>query len=199
MKVQIYVMLSALTVSALGQCAKPEMNPVWNSSKQQFSCVAPSGSAGISHDDTVSPKGNKEFCSTARENLLKACPASGEGKPCKSKAKSIFNACYKDFKDQSESQAGSAGTTNQAAKTDRAVCMQTFSQKQQACQGRKLHLPPDNRMFLRLVCKTLSRHKIHASQIAVKGPVRVVHPSRSSVAFAKRLWVALKRKEASQA
>jgi len=144
MKVRMYVMLSTLSIlsiSALGQCAKPEMNPVWDSSKQQFSCVAPSGSAGISHDDTVSPKGNKEFCSTARDNLLKACPASAEGKTCKSKAKSIFNACYKDFKAQSESQAGSAGTTNQAAKTDRAICMQTFSQQQQACQARKLPPP----------------------------------------------------------
>jgi hypothetical protein len=73
------------------------MNPVWDTGKQQFSCVAPSGSVGISHDDTVAPKGNKEFCSTARENLLKACPASDEGKTCKNKAKSIFNACYKDF------------------------------------------------------------------------------------------------------
>jgi hypothetical protein len=29
---------------------------------------------------------------TARENLLKACPASDEGKTCKSRGKSIFNA-----------------------------------------------------------------------------------------------------------
>jgi hypothetical protein len=140
MKVQIYVVLSALSifsVSASGQCARPEMNPVWNSGTQQFSCVAPSGSVGNSHDDTVSPKGNKEFCNTARENLLKACPASDEGKICKSKAKSIFNACYKA---QTESQTGSAGATDQSAKTDRAVCMQTFTQQQQACQSRKL--PP---------------------------------------------------------
>jgi hypothetical protein len=140
MKSQIYVVLSALSilsVSASGQCTRPEMNPVWDTGKQQFSCVA---SSGISHDDTVEPKGNKEFCSTARENLLKACPASDEGKACKNKAKLIFNACYKDFKAQSGSKAGSGGTTNQAATTDRAVCMQTFNQQQQACQARKL--PP---------------------------------------------------------
>jgi hypothetical protein len=143
MKVQIYVVLYALSiisVSASGQCARPEMNPVWNSEKQQFKCAAPSGSVGISQDDMVSPKGSKEFCSTARENLLKACPTSDEGKTCKTKAKSIFNACYQDSKAQRESQSGSAGTTNQAAKTDRAVCMQTFTQQQQACQSRKL--PP---------------------------------------------------------
>jgi hypothetical protein len=53
----------------------------------------------------------------------------------------LFNACYKDSKAQSESQTGSAGTTNQAAKTDPAVCMQTFAQQQQACQSRKLPPP----------------------------------------------------------
>ena len=144
MKGQIYVVLSALSilsVSASGQCARPEMDPVWDTGKQQFSCVAPSGSVGISHDDTVAPKGNKEFCSAARENLLKACPASDEGKTCKNKAKSIFNACYKDSKAQSESQTGSASTTNQAAKTDSAVCMQTFARQQQMCQSRKLPPP----------------------------------------------------------
>ena len=143
MKVQIYAVLSALSiisVSASGQCARPEMNPVWDTGKQQFSCVAPSSSAGTSQDDTVTPKGNKQFCSAARENLLRACPASDEGRTCKNKAKSIFNACYKDFQGQSESQVGSGGTTNQAAKSDRAVCMQTFTQQQQACQARKV--PP---------------------------------------------------------
>jgi hypothetical protein len=140
MKVQICVALftlSMLSVGASGQCAKPEMNPVWDTGKQQFRCVAPTGSEGISHDDTVSPKGDKEFCSSAHENLLKACSASDEGKTCRGKAKSIFNACYKG---QSGSQTGSPGATNQATKTDRAVCMQTFIQQQQACQSRKL--PP---------------------------------------------------------
>jgi hypothetical protein len=155
MKVQIYVVVSALSilsVSASGQYARPEMNPVWDSGKQQFSCVAPSGSVGISLDDTVSPKGNKEFCSTTRENLLKACPASDEGKICKNKAKSIFNACYKDFKAQSESQTESAGATNQAAKTDRAVCMQTFRQQQQACQARRLPPPAPGQPYVPDTC-----------------------------------------------
>jgi hypothetical protein len=144
MKGQIYVVLFALStvsISAIGQCARHEMNPVWNSEKQQFKCVASPGSEGISRDDTVSPKGNKEFCSTARENLLKACPTSDEGKTCRSKAKTIFNTCYQDSKGQRDSQTGSAGTTDQAAKTDRAICMQTFTQQQQACQSRKLPPP----------------------------------------------------------
>jgi hypothetical protein len=128
MKVQIYVVLftlSMLSVGAIGQCARPEMNPIWDKDKQQFRCVPTAGSEVSSHDETVSPKGDKVFCNNARENLLKACPASNEGKTCKSKAKSMFNACYKDSKEQSESQTGSASATNHAAKTDPAVCMQT--------------------------------------------------------------------------
>ena len=129
MKVQIYAVLfalSMLSVGALGQCAKPEMNPIWDTDKQQFRCVATAGSEVSSHDETVSPKGDKAFCNNARENLLKACPASNEGKTCKSKAKSIFNACYKDSKAQSESQTGSGTTTDQAAKTDPAVLHADF-------------------------------------------------------------------------
>ena len=144
MKVQIYAVLfalSMLSVGALAQCARSEMKPIWDTDKQQFRCVANAGSEVSSHDETVSPKGDKVFCNNARENLLKACPASNEGKTCKSKAKSIFNACYKDSKAQSESQTGSASTTNQAAKTDPAVCMQTFRQQQQACQLRKVPPP----------------------------------------------------------
>ena len=144
MKVQIYPVLfalSALSVGALAQCARPEMKPIWDTDKQQFRCVATAGSEVSSHDETVSPKGDKAFCNNARENLLKACPASNDGKTCKSEAKSIFNACYKDSKAQSESQTGSAGTTNQAAKTDPSVCMQTFRQQQQACQLRKAPPP----------------------------------------------------------
>jgi transposase-like protein len=37
-----------------------------------------------------------------------------------------------------ESQTGSGSMTNQAAKTDPAVCMQTFRQQEQACQLRKV-------------------------------------------------------------
>ena len=144
MKLQIYVVLFALSLlsgEALGQCAKTEMKPIWDKDKQQFRCVATAGSEASSQDETVSPKGDKGFCTNARENLLQACPTSNEGKTCKNKAKDIFNACYKDSKAQRESPTGSAGTTNQAIKTDPAVCMQTFSQQQQACQSRRLPPP----------------------------------------------------------
>jgi hypothetical protein len=155
MNVKLYVVLgviSVLSVGASGQCAKPEMKLAWDTSRQQFSCVASSGSGGSSHDDVVAPKGTKEFCSTARENLLKACPASDEGKACKNKAKSIFNACYRDLKAQDESQAGSGLTTNPAPKTDRAVCMQAFNQQQQVCQARKLPPPSPGQPYVPDTC-----------------------------------------------
>jgi hypothetical protein len=143
MKLQLPVVfaLSLFSVEVLAQCARPEMNPIWDTDKQQFRCVANAGSEVSLHDEAVSPKGDKVFCNNARENLLKACPASNEGKTCKSKAKSIFNACYKDSKAQSEGQTRSTSTTQQAIKTDPAVCMQTFTRQQQACQSRKLPPP----------------------------------------------------------
>ena len=139
MKLQICVVLSALTlltVCASGQCAKPEMNVAWDTGKQQFRCVVPAGEqVAASDNDFVLPKGDKEFCSSARDNLLKACPSSDEGKACKSKAKSIFNSCYKDAKGQN--QAGSSGSANPGSRNDPAVCMQAYIQQQQACQARK--------------------------------------------------------------
>jgi hypothetical protein len=150
MKIQICLALfalSLLSVGASGQCAKPEMNPVWDTGNQQFRCITPAGSEAISHDDIVSPKGDKEFCASARDNLLKVCPASDQGKTCRGKAKSIFNACYKG-----SGQSGSPDTTNQGAKTDPAVCMQTFTQQQQACQSRKLPPPAPGQPYVPDTC-----------------------------------------------
>ena len=138
MKIPVYSLLlatSTIAASALGQCAKPEMKPVWDVGTQQFRCVAANGS----NDETVSLKGNKEFCSKARENLLRACPVGGENKSCKERAKTIFNACYKDSKAQGESQPTSS--TTQSTTTDPAVCAQIFAQQQQACNSRKLPPP----------------------------------------------------------
>jgi hypothetical protein len=107
MKVQIYVVLfalSMLSVGALAQCARPEMKPIWDTDQQQFRCVANAGAEVSSHDETVSPKGDKVFCNNARENLLKACPASNEGKTCKSKA---MPACGKLPSFRSDDQSGS--------------------------------------------------------------------------------------------
>jgi hypothetical protein len=132
--------LSMLSVVCFGQCTSSEMSPTWEADKQQFKCVASGGSGAASHDEIVSPKGDKAFCTNARENLMKACPDSN-GKACKNKAKSIFNDCYKASKAQSESQAGSATNANQTIKTDPAVCMQTFTQQQQACQARRTPPP----------------------------------------------------------
>ena len=159
MKVRIYVVLSALSmlsVGAMGQCARPEMNPIWDTDKQQFRCVATAGSEVSSHDETVSPKGDKAFCNNARENLLKACPASNEGKTCKSKAKSIFNAFYKDSAAHSESQTGSASTTNQAAKLiQQFACRPSVNNNKCVSRASSLRRPPDNRPLPTPVCRTL--------------------------------------------
>ena len=130
--------LSLLGVGARCQCAKPEVNPVWDTNQQQFHCPAPADSKDKIRDDSVSPKGDKEFCTNARDNLIKACPPSDDGKACKSKAKSLFNSCYKDTKGQN--QAGSSGSAIPSSRSDPAVCMQTYTQQQQACQARKV--PP---------------------------------------------------------
>jgi hypothetical protein len=140
----------AITSSGFGQCAKPEMNPVWDVGKQQFRCEVPSGSKAGPNDETVSPKGNKEFCGAARDNLVKVCPAGSENKSCKGQAKTIFNACYKDFKAQSENRP--AASTSQGTTTDRAVCMQTFTQQQQACQSRKLPPPAPGQPYVPDTC-----------------------------------------------
>jgi hypothetical protein len=138
----------AITLSGLGQCVKPEMNPVWDVGKQQFRCEAPSNSKVGAGDEIVSPKGTKEFCSVARDNLLKVCPAGTENKSCKGQAKTIFNACYKDFKSESRS----AGSSNQGTTTDRAACMQTFTQQQLACQSRKLPPPAPGQPYIPDTC-----------------------------------------------
>ena len=151
MKPQICAMASALfliSISASGQCTKPEMNPVWDTGSQQFRCVPPAGHTVAASDDyTVSPKGDKEFCGAARDNLIKACPSSDDGKACKSKAKSIFNSCYKDSKAE-----GSSATTNRGSRTDPAICMQTYTQQQQACQARKLPPPAPGQPYIPDTC-----------------------------------------------
>jgi hypothetical protein len=140
MKVGMPLVLFVLSLSSIqlcGQCARPELKPVWDPAQQQFKCVSPSAPPGPPFDDVISAKGDKDFCGGVRDNLQKVCPSSDEGKICKSKTKSIFNSCYKDFKGQS---SVGPGPTSESSKTDRAVCMQTFTQQQQACQSRKL--PP---------------------------------------------------------
>jgi hypothetical protein len=142
MKTPVYSLLlaaSTIAATALGQCAKPEMKPVWDVGGQQFKCVASSGSQDMLNDETVSPQGNKEFCNKARESLLKACPLGGENKNCKENAKTIFNTCYKDSKAQGESRSSSS--TPQATRTDSTICTQTFAQQQKACNSRKVPPP----------------------------------------------------------
>jgi hypothetical protein len=131
--------LAACSAGASAQCTKPGINAIWDASKGEFRCIDPAANKGLGQDENVSPTGNKDFCSTVRENLLKVCPQSDEGKACKSKAKSIFNACYKDAKDKDPDSPRSANPANPST-TDASTCMATFRQQQQMCQSRKI--PP---------------------------------------------------------
>lgn len=132
--------LAACSSGVLAQCTKPGINPIWDANKGEFRCIDPAADKGIGQDENVSPTGTKDFCSTVRESLLKVCPQSDDGKACRSKAKSIFNECYKDSKDKAPDSSKSANPANPSTKTDASACMATFRQQQQACQSRKI--PP---------------------------------------------------------
>jgi hypothetical protein len=128
--------LSALSAGAWAQCSIATLKPVWDSDKSQFRCVDPKHPDVAVKDDSVEPTGDKDSCSSARDNLQAVCPTSNEGKACRSQAKSIYNACTR----RGKSDSGSFAPGSTAGKTDSATCMTTFQQQQQACNARKL--PP---------------------------------------------------------
>jgi hypothetical protein len=139
MKVHLQVLpllITALSIAAAGQCAKPTMSPIWDSAKGQFRCTDASATTRSAQDDSVSPTGSKDFCKNARENLQRVCPTSDEGKTCRNTAKSIFETCYKGTNASSD-RGGTTNTSSQLSKTDPSVCMTTFTQQQQMCQSRK--------------------------------------------------------------
>jgi hypothetical protein len=141
MKSRIYILslvLSAIPVTAVAQCSSARLKPIWDADKGQFRCTDPSNPGVIPKDDSVQPTGDKEYCASARDNLQAACPPSNEGKACRNQAKSIYNACYKRAKSDSDSPRGPSSS---GAKTDSATCMTTFQQQQQACNSRRLPPP----------------------------------------------------------
>jgi len=85
----VIFLLTAISISSSGQCAKPEMNPVWDAGSGKFICHSPAAQEPAQAEN-VSPTGDKDFCKIIRENLLKVCPQYDEGKACKDKAKSHF-------------------------------------------------------------------------------------------------------------
>jgi hypothetical protein len=125
-------LLSAAAVTMSGQCSKPEQSPVWNQAKAQFMCVAPATSNQAASEEAALPTGDKKYCSSARDNLLKVCPSADEGKACRNEAKAVFNTCYKSSKESGAQQ------TSTGPKTDSATCMTIFTQQQQACAARKM-------------------------------------------------------------
>ena len=85
-----------------GQCTKLGLNPSWDAGTSQFKCIDPAAVKGPATDESVSPKGDKDFCNKVQENLLKVCPSSNEGKTCRDKAKSIYKVCYKSSNNSRE-------------------------------------------------------------------------------------------------
>ena len=150
MKIQIQVALFALTavsVGALGQCTKPGLNPTWDAGKSQFKCVDPAAVKGAATDESISPRGDKDYCNRVQENLVKVCPPSDEGKTCRDKAKFIYKACYKGSNNGREDR-----NSNQPSKTDPSVCATIFNQQQQACQSRKLPPPSPGQPYVPDTC-----------------------------------------------
>ena len=155
MKIHIQVALVALTavsVVASGQCTKPGLNPSWDAGTSQFKCIDPAAEKGSPADESVSPKGDKDYCNKVQENLLKVCPSSNEGKTCRDKAKSIYKVCYKGSNNGREDRSGSTSTANQPSKTDPSVCATIFNQQQQACQSRKLPPPSPGQPYVPDTC-----------------------------------------------
>lgn len=128
--------LTATTVTMSAQCPRSEQVPKWNADRARFTCVAPVSSRGPATEEVVLPTGDKKYCSSVRENLLKTCPVADEGKACRNEAKQVFNSCYKTSKESDDRQ-----TTATAGKTDSAACMTAFTQQQQACTARRLPPP----------------------------------------------------------
>jgi hypothetical protein len=138
-EVVIY-MLTAFSMSALGQCTKPDMKPVWDAGSSQFRCINTAAEQGPTGGESVSPTGSKDFCKAVRDNLLKVCPLSEDGKICRSKAKSTFNTCYKGGHADRSNDEMLPSPGNQMSKADTESCMAAFNLQQRICQSRRM--PP---------------------------------------------------------
>jgi len=124
--------LAVAAVAASGQCPSPDQALKWNPDKAKFICSAPASAKGPATEEAAAPTGDKKYCSSARDNLVKTCPAGDEGKACRSEAKAVFNSCYKSSKE-----TVSDHPTAVTGKTDSATCMSIYAQAQQACAARK--------------------------------------------------------------
>ena len=146
MHVIFSLVLSSLAAGGWAQCSNSNLKPVWDAGKNQFRCTDTSHPGDSAKDESVQPVGDKEFCTSARENLQAACPQGNDGKACRSQAKSIYNSCYKKAKSESDSQSSDLGNPNPSSRTDASSCMSTFQQQQQACNARRLPPPTPGQM-----------------------------------------------------
>ena len=135
------LLLCAPCVSAMAQCSSADLKPQWDADKTHFHCVDPKNPAASVKDGDVQVTGDKQQCTSARDNLQAACPAGNEGKACRNEAKSIFNMCKRSKSDSAGTVAGSTGP-----KTDASLCMTTFQQQQQACAAHKAPPPVPGQM-----------------------------------------------------
>lgn len=140
------LVVCAIPAAALAQCSSSNLKPVWDSNKNQFRCAGQNNSDSPAKDESVQPVGDKEFCTSARENLQAACPTGNDGKACRSQAKSIYNSCYKKAKSDNESQSSGLSNSNPASRTDASTCMANFQQQQQACNSRRMPPPSAGQM-----------------------------------------------------
>lgn len=138
--------LSSLAAVGAAQCTNSNLKPLWDAGKGQFRCTDTSHPGDGAKDEDVKAVGDKEFCTSARDNLQAACPSGNDGKACKNQAKSIYNACYKKAKSESESQTTGLGASNPASRTDASTCMATYQQQQQACNARRMPPPSAGQM-----------------------------------------------------
>lgn len=140
------VVLSSLTAGTWAQCSNANLKPVWDAGKGQFRCTDTSHPGDGAKDEDVKAVGDKEFCTSVRDNLQAACPTGNDGKACKNQAKSIYNSCYKKAKSESESQSSGMGNSNPINRTDASTCMATFQQQQQLCNARRMPPPSPGQM-----------------------------------------------------
>jgi hypothetical protein len=151
----LLLILSALSVSMWAQCSNPGLKPVWDTDRSQFRCADPNHPGASAKDESVQPTGNKEACASARQNLEAACPQSNDGKACRNQAKSIYNACYKRAKNDSDGQ-GLPGSASSATL--------------ESCRRRL----PVSRILRIRVCRMLWRRRTSAWQTVarIRGTVK---------------------------
>lgn len=67
----VLFVLAVAAVAASGQCPRRDQTPKWIPDKAKFVCSAPASSMGPATEEAAAPTGDKKYCSSARDNLVK--------------------------------------------------------------------------------------------------------------------------------